>query len=64
MQTLELENYGASELSFDEQIEIDGGNPWLFLGIAVVTAICWDSFMNPSGCVNAIKAGFESTQKK
>ncbi len=37
MQTLALENYGTSELSFDEQKEIDGGNPLRdgFIGWAV-----------------------------
>jgi hypothetical protein len=41
MQSLALENYGTSELSFDEQRETDGGNPaaigwWLGCAAAVV----------------------------
>jgi hypothetical protein len=36
MQTLALENYGASELSFDEQKEIDGGLFPSFVSVAVI----------------------------
>ena len=66
MQTLALSNYGTSELSFDEQRETDGG--WFLpalLAVAAVyaVAILADSMMNPTGCVNAIQRGFNSTQK-
>lgn len=51
MQTLELEKYGASELSSDEQREIEGGiGPWAayWAGVAIVatTEIIqdWDGF--------------------
>jgi hypothetical protein len=43
MQSLALENYGTSELSFDEQRETDGGNP--------VVVAWW------AGCAAAIVAG-------
>jgi hypothetical protein len=66
MQSLALENYGASELSFDEQKETDGG--WLLpallaVGVFYAVAIIGDSMMNPTGCVNAIRRGYDSTQK-
>lgn len=38
MQTLALENYGATELSFDEQRETDGGNPWIIWAAAATLA--------------------------
>ncbi len=64
MQSLALENYGTSELSFDEQRETDGGNAWVVFAAAALTAIAWDTLINPSGCVESLKAGFASTQKK
>jgi hypothetical protein len=70
MQTLALSNYGTSELSFDEQRVTDGA--WflpallpalLAVGAVYAVAILTDSMMNPTGCVNAIQRGFNSTQK-
>ena len=62
MQTLELENYGASELSFDEQIEIDGGNPaWL---LAAIAYFCVESATNPTSSVNNLINGYNSVRNK
>ncbi len=38
MQTLALSNYGTSELSFSEQIEIDGGFPPVVLAAWAIMA--------------------------
>jgi hypothetical protein len=38
MQSLALENYGTSELSFDEQREIDGGFPPVVLAAWAIMA--------------------------
>jgi hypothetical protein len=38
MQTLALENYGTSELSFDEQRETDGGFPPVVLAAWAIMA--------------------------
>jgi hypothetical protein len=62
MQTLALENYGISELSFDEQRETDGGNPaWL---LAAIAYFCVESATNPTSSVNNLLNGYNSVRNK
>ncbi|WP_064198023.1 MULTISPECIES: hypothetical protein [Emticicia] len=55
MQTLALDNYGTSELSFDEQILLEGGGGpwWVELGKAIFQ----------SGVYDAIKEGWSAADK-
>ncbi len=55
MQTLALENYGTSELSFDEMQETDGGIiPLLIAGACLLLAGCSQS--------NSSRGGHHNTQ--
>lgn len=72
MQTLALENYGTSELSFDEQRETDGGI-WPLVAAGVVAlgeaagwgcaAIAGDIVMNWNSCKAALNKGYNETRK-
>jgi hypothetical protein len=72
MQSLVLESYGTSELSFDEQRETDGGI-WPIVAAAVVAlgeaagwasgAIAGDIVMNWDSAVAAVNKGYNQTRK-
>lgn len=72
MQSLALENYDTSELSFDEQSETDGGI-WPLIAAGVVAlgeaagwscaAIAGDIVMNWNSAVAAVNKGYNETNK-
>ena len=72
MQSLVLESYGTSELSFDEQRETDGGI-WPIVAAGVValgeaagwgcTARAGDIVMNWDSAVAAVNKGYNQIRK-
>ncbi|WP_064196073.1 MULTISPECIES: hypothetical protein [Emticicia] len=65
MQSLALENYGTSELSFDEQRETDGGNPALIgYAVACISYFLIESATNPTSSVKNLQDGYNSVRNK
>lgn len=60
MQTLALENYGTSELSFDEMQEVDGGLFPSFVNLAVVGQI----YSEVKDVFKDVVQGYEYCKKK